>query len=287
MAAISPSLSPTGRLAGKRVVVTGAGSGIGRATATRFAAEGARVALLDVDGAAVERVAAAMLAEDDARALALDGHRPTPERAATLAAGDPRVLAIDVDVADEAQVADAIGAAAAAWDGLDIVFANAAVALRDDRPVVDLDAATWRATMTVNLDGMFLTCKHGIRALRASGGGALVCTASPTGLYGLSPGNPAYSASKGGVAALVRAMANAHAADGIRVNAVVPGFTRTGITEGAFADDAVVRRIVDGIPLGRPALPEEIAAAALFLASDEASYVTGALLAVDGGATAI
>jgi NAD(P)-dependent dehydrogenase (short-subunit alcohol dehydrogenase family) len=252
-----------GRLAGRRAIITGAASGIGRASAELFAAQGARVAVLDVDGGAAEQVAA------------------------TLTATGAEAFSVVADVADEAAVSHAIAVAATEWGGIDIVFANAAVSLPDDRPVVDLDAATWRATMTVNLDGMFLTCKHGIRALRATGGGALVCTASPTGLYGMSPGYPSYSASKGGVAALVRAMARAHAADGIRVNGLVPGFTRTGITAGAFANDTVVQRIVDGIPLGRPAEPEEIAAAALFLASDEASYVTGALLAVDGGATAI
>ena len=252
-----------GRLAGKRAIITGAASGIGRASAVLFAAEGARVALLDLDGRATERLAASLV---DTGAEA---------------------VGVVADVSDETAVSRAIEAAATEWGGLDIVFANAAVSLPDDRPVVELDAATWRATMAVNLDGMFLTCKHGIRTLRAAGGGALVCTASPTGLYGMSPGYSAYSASKGGVAALVRAMARAHAADGIRVNGLVPGFTRTGITEGAFANDTALRRIVDGIPLRRPAEPEEIAAAALFLASDEASYVTGALLAVDGGATAI
>jgi NAD(P)-dependent dehydrogenase (short-subunit alcohol dehydrogenase family) len=248
------------RLAGKRALVTGAGSGIGLAIAARFAREGAKVALVDL--------------REDAVRESCDGiGRET--------------LALAADVSSEDAIAAAVAAAVARWGGLDVLVANAGVSRHDDARVDELDASAWRATMAVNLDGLFYTCKHGIRALLASGGGSVVCTASPTGMFGVSPGYDAYSASKGGVLGLTRVMARDYAGDGVRVNALVPGFTRTGITERAFAGTGSVERITAGIPLGRPARPEEIAAAALFLASDEASYVTGAILAVDGGQTAI
>lgn len=249
-----------GRLDGKRALVTGAGSGIGRAVAARFALEGARVALVDLRDDALRQAAADIGGE---------------------------TLALVADVSSEDEVAASVAEVAATWGGLDVLVANAGISHADDGRADQLDASAWRATLAVNLDGMFYTCKHGVRALLASGGGAIVCTASPTGMFGLSPGYNAYSASKGGVLGLARVMANAYAGKGVRVNALMPGFTQTGITAGAFADMHTVDRITAGIPLGRPARPEEIAAAALFLASDEASYVTGAILAVDGGQTAI
>ena len=248
------------RLAGKRALVTGAGSGIGRAIAERFVREGARVALVD-------------LRNDTLRESCVEIGGET--------------LALVADVSSEDAIASAVTAAASAWGGLDVLIANAGISHSHDARVDQLDASVWRATLAVNLDGIFYTCKHGIQALLASGGGSVVCTASPTGMFGLSPGYNAYSASKGGVLGLARVMASAYASDGVRVNALMPGFTRTGVTAGAFADTATVERITAGIPLGRAAEPDEIAAAALFLASDEASYVTGAILAVDGGQTAI
>jgi NAD(P)-dependent dehydrogenase (short-subunit alcohol dehydrogenase family) len=137
----------------------------------------------------------------------------------------------------------------------------------------------------VNLTGIFLTCKHGIRALLASGGGAVVCTASPTGLYGCAPGYDAYSASKGGVYGLIRVMAADYAADGIRVNGVIPGYTKTPMTNWVTPEQE--EKLVSTIPLGRPGRPEEVAAVMAFLASDETPYVTGAVWAADGGMTAI
>lgn len=248
------------RLAGKRALVTGAGSGIGRAIAGRFAEEGAKVAIVD-------------LREDAVRAACAEI--------------DGETLALAADVTSEDAVAAAIAAAVEAWGGLDVLVANAGISHANDACADELDASVWRATLAVNLDGLFYTCKHGIRALLASGGGSVVCTASPTGMFGVSPGYDAYSASKGGVLGLVRVMARDYAARGVRVNALMPGFTRTGVTSRAFDNPSTVERITSGIPLGRHAEPEEIAAAALFLASDEASYVTGAILAVDGGQTAI
>lgn len=253
-----------GRLAGKRVIITGAGSGMGRAAALRFAQEGARVGLLDTNETHLADVAAAVAATG----------------------GDALPLA--ADVTDEAQVEAAVAEAVARWDGLDTIVANAAIQLfgQDDR-ADRLTAGVWRKTIDVNLTGIFLACKHGIKAILASGGGSVICTASPTSLYGLAPGFDAYSASKAGVLGLVKVMANDYARLGVRVNAVIPGFTDTPLVRAVMEDNEEFRRLVGTIPLGRPGKPAEVAAVMAFLASDDASYVTGAAWAVDGGMTAI
>ena len=250
-----------GRLAGKRAVISGAGSGMGRAAARRFHAEGASVGLLDIDAAAVEAVAAELT-------------------------GGPPALALPVDVRDEAQVEAAIAQAASAFGGLDTVVANAGVQLsgQDDR-ADRLDLAVWQRTVDINLTGIFLVCKHGLRALLANGGGAVVCTASPTGQYGCAPGYDAYSSSKAGVYGLVRVMAADYASSGIRINGVIPGYSDTAMTN--WVDEEEHRKLIATIPLGRAGTAEEVAAVMLFLASDEASYVTGAVWAADGGMTAI
>jgi len=251
-----------GRLAGKRAVITGAGMGMGRAAAIRFAEEGARVGLIDVNAEAASDVAAAI----------------------TDAGGEALVLA--ADVTDEAQVEAAVGKAVAAWGGLDIVVANAGVQLagQDDR-ADRLSLEVWRRTIDINLTGIFLACKHGIRALLASGGGSVVCTASPTGLYGCAPGYDAYSASKAGVYGLIRVMAADYAGEGIRVNGVIPGYTETPMTE--WVNEEQERALLRTIPLGRAGRPEEVAEVMLVLASEETPYVTGAVWAADGGMTAI
>jgi len=240
-------------------VITGAGAGMGRAAAVKLAAEGARVGLLDVDR---------------------DGARETAGLVGEAA------LVLPADVRDEEQVAAAVDRAVAEWAGLDVVVANAGVQLAGEDDRADrLDLDVWRRTLDVNLTGIFLACKHGIRALLETGGGSVVVTCSPTGLFGCAPGYDAYSASKGGVAGLVRVLAADYAGDGIRVNGVVPGYTETPMTSWVTPEQHAA--LLETIPLRRAGRADEVAAVISFLASDEASYTTGAIWAADGGMTAI
>jgi 3-oxoacyl-[acyl-carrier protein] reductase len=251
-----------GRLADKRTIITGAASGIGRAAAVRFAEEGARIGLVDVD----------------------EGNAAETASAVSNVGGE--VLNLVADVTREEEVAATIRRATEAWGGIDVVVANAAVLLAGEDDRVDrLELAVWQRTLNVNLTGTFLTCKHGIRALLAGEGGAVVCTASPTGLYGSAPRISAYSASKAGVYGLIRVMAAAYAREGVRVNGVIPGYTKTPMND--YVTDEQHRELVGTVPLGRQGLPEEVAEVMLFLASDEAAYVTGAVWAADGGMTAV
>ncbi len=252
------------RLAGMRALITGAGSGIGSATALRFSQEGARVAIVDVDEAAVRATSAEI------------------ERSGGSS------LPLPADVTSEQEIAAAVDATVSSWGGLDVLVANAAVQLFGaDARAHELDIEVWNTTIAVNLTGVFLTCKHGIRAMLGSGGGSVICTGSPTGLFGRAPGFDAYSASKAGVIGLARVMAADYAADGIRVNVAVPGFTATPLVATILKDEAETARRVNTIPLRRPGKPDEIAALMVFLASDESSYATGGIFCVDGGLTGI
>lgn len=251
------------RLQDKRAIITGSGSGIGRATAVRFCQEGARVGVIDINGSgAAETVS--MITDIGGEAIA-----------------------IITDVTQEDQVENAVKQVVDAWGGLDIVIANAGIELvgQDDR-ADRLSLEIWQQTIDVNLTGVFLTCKHGIRALLNSGGGAVVCTTSPTAIYGIGKDQDAYSASKAGVYGLIRVMAADYGKEGIRVNGVMPGYIKTPLT--AWVSEEHEQNFIENIvPIGKPGYPEEIAPIMAFLASDEASYVTGAIWVSDGGWTAI
>jgi NAD(P)-dependent dehydrogenase (short-subunit alcohol dehydrogenase family) len=254
-----------GRLAGKRAFITGAASGIGRATATRFVKEGAMVALADRHGDNLDLIVAEI----------------------TSSGGE--ALALRTDVSVESQVAASVARAVETFGGLDIVIGVAGIELyaEGDTKVHDLELAVWQRTLDTNLTGMFLTLKHGIGALLNSGGGSVVVTGSPTGLSGFAAGETAYSSSKSGVHALARVAANDYASQGIRVNIVVPGFIDTPINYPFMDDAEAVAEVSRGIPMRRPGRPEEVAGMYVWLCSDDASYATGGFYMVDGGQTAV
>jgi NAD(P)-dependent dehydrogenase (short-subunit alcohol dehydrogenase family) len=251
-----------GRLAGKRAIVTGAGSGIGRAAARLFAAEGAAVLAVDRSAEAVEQTAAMIRADGGV------------------------ALAQAADAGSDADVQAFVARAIRDLGGLDVLYANAGVS-GGDVPIHEQTVELWEEVLRVNLIGPFLAVKHAGAHMVAQGRGAIVCTASVAGLRANAGGNP-YSASKAGVVSLVQTAANSFWGTGVRINAICPGLIETGMTRPIF-DHARAAGHEDKLgqinPLQRYGLPQEIAAAALFLASDEASYVNGQALPVDGGLT--
>jgi NAD(P)-dependent dehydrogenase (short-subunit alcohol dehydrogenase family) len=250
-------------LEGKRVVVTGAASGIGRETARVCAREGAKVGVLDVNGTMAS------------------------ETMELIAAAGGEGLMLEADLRSEDAVAGAVARLVSQWGGLDIVVGCAGVQLAGEDDRADrLSLEVWQRTLDINLTGMFLICKHGIRQLLAGGaGGAVVLTCSPTGLFGCAPGYDAYSSSKAGVYGLVRVLAADYAREGIRVNGVIPGYTRSPMTEWVTPDEHA--RLLETVPLGRAGEPHEVGEVIAFLASDRAAYTTGGVWAADGGMTAV
>ena len=251
-------------LKGKVAAVTGAGSGIGRAAAQRLAEEGCQVAVLDWNEA---------------------GAAATVEQ---ISGNSGHAHAVHVDVSNEAQVEAAFRSILEKYGRLDVLVSNAGIFSGErDGKVDTLPKSVWDEIVGVNFTGMYLVCKHGVAAIKATAKkGAVVLTGSPTGISGCTPASVAYSSSKGGVHGLCRVMAIDHALEGIRVNVVVPGFTLTPIVRELVADPKVLEWNVQNIPLKRGAEPEEIAGAIAFLASDDASYMTGSFMFVDGGLTA-
>lgn len=245
-----------GRLEGKVALVTGAADGMGRAAARLFAAEGARVGVLDVNAEGAEAVAAEIR-----------------EAALPLAA----------DVSRSAEVEQAVEALVARFGGLHVLYNNAGVWLPGDGPVTELDEAAWERTLAVNLNGVFYCCRHGIPHLVRAGGGSVINTSSPVAIRP-EPVYDAYTASKGAVISLTRSIAQSYARQGVRANVLMPGTIATPMTLPALQQDSgyadFARRMT---VLGRFGTPEEVARVALFLASDESSYVTGAIQWVDGG----
>ncbi len=247
------------RFAGKSIIVTGAGSGIGRAAARLFAMEGAQV-------------------------LATDVNESCYETADLIEATGGIAEALQIDAGNEADVARAIAIACENFGGLDVMFANAGIS-GGMANIFDTDTALFADVLRVNLIGPFLAIKHAAPKIAERGGGAIVLTASVAGIRS-GAGSPAYSASKAGVINLAQVAAQQLAGSNVRVNAVCPGLTETGMTQPVF-DYARASEKMDRIgrlnPLHRAAQPEELARVVAFLASHEASYVNGQAIAVDGG----
>jgi NAD(P)-dependent dehydrogenase (short-subunit alcohol dehydrogenase family) len=247
------------RLDGKVCVITGAGGGMGREAALIFCSEGAKVCVADVDGEAAQRTAAE--------------------------AGE--AFAVEVDVADEASVKAMYAEAAKTYGGIDVLYNNAGISPPDDDSILDTELDAWERVQAVNTRGVYLCCKHGIPHLLDRGGGSVINVASFVALVGAATSQISYTASKGAVLSLSRELAVQFARRGIRVNALCPGPVETPLLLRIFgADPAAYERRLVHLPMGRLAKPREIVNAALFLASEESSYVNGATFLVDGGLTA-
>lgn len=255
-----------GLLRSRVAVVTGGASGIGAATARLFAAQGATVALFDINAAQSEHLA----------------------REISGAGGRAHFFA--VDMTSEEAVADAVGQVAGRCGGLDIIVnvAGGSGRRHGDGPVADCTLAGWEYTLDLNLKSVFLGCKYAVQVMLAAGGGAVVNVASVLGLVGGDAdfGTHAYAASKGGVISLTRAIASYYAPQRIRANVICPALIATPMSARAQADAHINARLIDLHPLtGAFGTPEDVAQAALYLASDHAAFVTGAVLTVDGGWT--
>ena len=249
------------RLESKVALITGAASGIGRESALLFAREGAAVVAVDVNA---------------------DGARKT---AAEIEANGGKAIAVRADISKAADCEAMVDAAEDQFGKLDILFNNAGIMDSNDGDAMATDEDVWDRTMAINLKGVFLGCKYGIPAMKRARGGSVINTASFVALLGAATPQIAYTASKGGVLAMTRELAVTHARENIRVNALCPGPLRTELLMKFLDTEEKKQRRLVHIPMGRFGLAQEMAQAALFLASEESSYMTGATFAVDGGIT--
>jgi NAD(P)-dependent dehydrogenase (short-subunit alcohol dehydrogenase family) len=250
------------RLKDKVALITGASSGIGRETALLFAREGACVVVADVDDKG--------------------GH----EIVETIERGEGKADYVHADVSQASDCERMVATAERRFGKLNVVFNNAGIMHSQDDDAVSTDEKIWDLTMNINAKGVFFGCKYGVPALRRAGGGSIVNTASFVALLGAATPQIAYTASKGAVLALTRELAVVHARQNIRVNALCPGPLRTELLMKFLDTESKRQRRLVHIPMGRFGEAKEIAQAALFLASDESSYVTGTELLVDGGINA-
>jgi NAD(P)-dependent dehydrogenase (short-subunit alcohol dehydrogenase family) len=250
------------RLSGKRAFISGAGGGIGRATALKFAAEGAAVICSDVRAEPAEETAGLIVKAGGKAAVAV-GDLTRPDECAAM-----------------------FDTGAAALGGLDILFNNAGIIAPGDDGPVETPLAAWDVTIGANLTSVFLACKYGIPHLERAGGGVIINNASIVAMVGSAFPQIAYTAAKGGVLAMTRELAVMYGRRGIRAVAICPGPTATPIVNAFMADDEAWKLRRRYMPMGRLGKPEEIANLVAFLASDEASYITGAAYAIDGGITA-
>ncbi len=250
------------RLAGKTALITGAGSGMGRVACALFAREGANVIATDLNASGLGETAR----------LVNEG-------------GAGAILTLLGDVSNEANVASWVSAGVERFGGLHVLYNNAGIFPDADRSVLTMDEDTYRRTLDVNLKGVMLCCKHAIPEIVRAGGGSVVNVASFVALVGCTVPQDAYTASKGAVLALTKSLAVQFGRDGVRVNAICPGPILTPLLADLFPSEEEKMKRLNRIPLGRFGLPEDIAYAALYLASDESSWMTGTEFVVDGGIT--
>jgi NAD(P)-dependent dehydrogenase (short-subunit alcohol dehydrogenase family) len=247
------------RLKGKVALITGAGMGMGREAAVLFAEEGARVVVADIDGKAAGETVG-LVQKAGGQALAVTG-----------------------DVALEADVQRMIAEGVQRFGALHVLYNNAGVLWKDrDRSVLETDDTWWDRVMAINLKSVFWVTKYGIPHLRAAGAGSIIMMGSVSALAGFTRAQDAYTAAKGGLISLTKSLAIQFARDQIRCNVIHPGIVDTPL-QAPYLTDAIRKEFETGIPLGRIGKPREIANVALFLASDESSFMTGAELVVDGG----
>jgi NAD(P)-dependent dehydrogenase (short-subunit alcohol dehydrogenase family) len=249
------------RLANKIAIITGAGSGMGRAASLLFAREGAKVTVADVDAKTGE------------------------ETVAEINKAGGEALFVPVNVADEAQVQRMVVATVERFGAVHVLYNNAGIMPADDGAVTDISEQTWDKVLDVNLKSAFFCCKYAIPEMIKAGGGSIINTASFVALLGCTVPQDAYTASKGGMISLTKSLAVQYARHGIRANAICPGPIETPLLRMLWTSEEERNKRLNRIPLGRFGTPEDIVYLALYLASDEASWTTGAVMVADGGIT--